>query len=421
MTFLAAAGVVDAAFKGVESAAALSHLHGVGPSSLVNRMNHTLFALAVLALFPSAGCQSPRGEDRTSTTAGSNKPAAPPAAAAQAASPQSAAGFDIQADQTPREHWAEAEARLLTNVRQLTSPAMGLTKSGEAYFSPDLRRIIFQAYSEGEDQYQMYTLDLTSDLQPEPRSLRRVSPGGGACTCGFFRPDGKKIIYGSSYLNPNLPNPNVYHREGSSYEWPMPGGMDIIEADVDGANPRRLTTQTGYDAECAYGSSGEFIVFTSDRDGDPDIYVMRADGSDVRQITNAPGYDGGPFFSPDGRRIIYRGDRRLNDHLQLFVIGADGSGERQLTRHSDAVNWAPYWLPNGRYVVYTTSIHGHYNYEVYLLDIDTGRYHRVTYSPRFDGLPVLSPDGKRLMWTSQRGPDGSSQIFLADFTLPEGF
>jgi Tol biopolymer transport system component len=85
------------------------------------------------------------------------------------------------------------------------------------------------------------------------------------------------------------------------------------------------------------------------------------------------------------------------------------------------VNWAPFWLPDGRSVVFTTSIHGHYNYEVYLLNIETGRQHRVTYSPRFDGLPVVSPDGKQMMWTSQRSPTGVSQIFIADFHRPDGF
>ena len=99
----------------------------------------------------------------------------------------------------------------------------------------------------------------------------------------------------------------------------------------------------------------------------------------------------------------------------------DGTGERQLTRHGPVVNWAPFWLPAGRSVVYTTSIHGHYNYEVYLLNIETGGHRRVTHAPRFDGLPVVSNDGKWMMWTSQRGPTQTSQIFLAEFRAPSGF
>ncbi len=352
--------------------------------------------------------------------------------------------FNLQPDGTPETDWAAAEARILTNVRQLTHPAMGLDRAGEAYFSPDMRRIIFQAYPKGESQYQMYTLDLTSEGQAITDSLRQVSPGGGACTCGYFEPNGRGIIYASTYLNPDMPNPNRYQREGGSYVWDMPGGMDVIAANVDGSNPRQLTRTAGYDAECAYSADGREIVFTSDRDGNPDLYVMRADGSGVRRLTKMPGYDGGPFFSPDGSRIIFRADRRQDDHLQLFVINSDGTGERQLTADSNVVNWAPYWLPvapdtarspsesarsasegsghaAGRSVVFTTSLHGHRNYEVYLLNIETGAHQRVTYSQRFDGLPVISPDGKWMMWTSQRGPDETSQIFLADFKTPDGY
>jgi Tol biopolymer transport system component len=330
-------------------------------------------------------------------------------------------GYRITPDETPKEEWPAAEGEILTNVRQVTSPDMGLTASGEAYFSPDMRSIIFQAYPAGKDEYQMYTLQLSAEHEPMKETLRQVSPGGGACSCGFFSPEGTRIIFASCHLNPNMPNPNAYHREGSSYQWNMPGGMDIFEARVDGANPKRLTSADGYDAECAYSPSGESIVFTSDRNGNPDLYVMRADGSHVRQLTNAPGYDGGPFYSPDGQRVIFRADRNQDDHLQLFVINTDGTGERQLTRHGPVVNWAPFWHPDGNSIIYTTSIHGHYNYEVYLLNIDTGRSQRVTFSSRFDGLPVFSPNGEMMMWTSQRGPTGTSQVFLADFKLPAGF
>ena len=330
-------------------------------------------------------------------------------------------GYRITPDETAKEHWPTAEGRILTNIRQVTRQDMGMTAAGEAYFSPDMRSIVFQAYPTGEDEYQMYTLRLSADRTAMKETLRQVSPGGGACSCGFFSPDGSRLIFASSHLNPKMPNPNAYHREGSTYQWNMPGGMDIFQARIDGGKPKRLTTADGYDAECAYCPSGESIVFTSDRGGNPDLYIMNADGSNVRRLTHAPGYDGGPFYSPEGQRIIFRADRKQNDRLQLFVINTDGTGERQLTRHGPVVNWAPYWHPNGRSILYTTSIHGHYNYEVYLLNIDTGRSQRVTFSARFDGLPVFSPDGSMMMWTSQRGPTGTSQVFLADFKLPEGF
>lgn len=329
--------------------------------------------------------------------------------------------WTLEPREAPEADWPALESRALKNVRQLTTGNMKLDRAGEAYFSPDMRRIIFQAYPSGETRYQMFTLDLDDAGNALPHTLKQVSPPGGACTCGYFEPNGKGIIYASTYLNPDMPNPHRYARAESSYVWDMPGGMDIIRANVDGSDPRPLTTARGYDAECAYSPDGSRIVFCSDRDGNPDLYVMNADGSGTRRLTHRPGYDGGPFFSPDGRRVIFRGDPKQDDHLQLFVINVDGTGERQLTDNPDVVSWAPFWLPGGRSVVFTTSLHGHRNYEVYLLNIETGRHARVTFSPRFDGLPVISPDGKRMMWTSQRGPEGQSHIFLADFKTPRDY
>ena len=150
-----------------------------------------------------------------------------------------------------------------------------------------------------------------------------------------------------------------------------------------------------------------------------------ADTCRLRQLTNThvtnPGEPFGLQITADGRRIIFRADRKLDDHLQLFVINADGTGERQLTPHGDVVRWAPWWHPNGRSIVYASSIHGHFNYEVYLLNIETGKSARVTWSRGFDGLPVISPDGRNMIGTSKRSTDGTSQVFIADFKLPDGF
>jgi Tol biopolymer transport system component len=148
------------------------------------------------------------------------------------------------------------------------------------------------------------------------------------------------------------------------------------------------------------------------------LYTMNSDGSDVRQITyDSHCYNGGPFFSPDDSKIVYRSDRHAQHYLQVFVIDQDGQNDRQITENG-AVNWAPYWHPNGRVIAFTTSLHGHRQYEIYLVDWVTQQFCRLTYHEGFDGLPVFSLKGDRLMWTSKRGPDNTCQVFIANFMMP---
>ena len=90
------------------------------------------------------------------------------------------------------------ESKYLSNIEQLTHDSMGLLNAGEAYFSPDAKTIILQATPHGKDDYQIYTMNLAT------REFKMVSTGKGACTCAFFRPDGKRIIFASSHLDPNV-------------------------------------------------------------------------------------------------------------------------------------------------------------------------------------------------------------------------
>ncbi len=182
--------------------------------------------------------------------------------------------------QSPEEA-ARAEAQFLTGITQLTSTEMGLLNAGEAYFSPDGSTIIFQGTPIGKEEYQIYTLDLKT------RKLKMVSTGKGACTCAFFRPDGKKIIFASSHLRPDSEPPKK--DTSGSYKWFFDDYMDIFEADPNGSNLRRLTDTPGYDAEGAYSPDGKRIVFTSKRDGDLEIYVMNADGGEVKRLTHGKG------------------------------------------------------------------------------------------------------------------------------------
>jgi Tol biopolymer transport system component len=312
------------------------------------------------------------------------------------------------------------EAKHLKNIHQVT---FGFPRAGEGYFRPDGHAIIFQAVPRGKDEYQIYTLELEAGSNP-----LLMSTGRGKCTCSYYHPDGRSILYASTHLDPALaksgsrdpasktPKPPAYSRS-ERYRWDFDPAMDIFRADLDGSNIVRLTSTPGYDAEGSYSPDGKQIIFTSFRDGDAEIYTMDADGRNPRRITHQKGYDGGPFFSPDGKKIIYRSDRKGNDLLQIYLNDPEGKSERPLT-DNNAVNWGPYFLPDSRHIVYATSLHGHQNYEIYLMDTATGSQERITYHDGFDGLPVVSADGRSLLWTSKgRTPDQTTQLFVAEFKM----
>lgn len=323
------------------------------------------------------------------------------------------------------------ESKYLSNIRQVTE---GFAKAGEGYFSPDGKSIIFQAQPRDYPFYQIYTQPLDGKTPPH-----RISTGRGRTTCSYFSPDGKRVIFASSHLDPKMSETEeaaIKQAEEDAksgrrrrYSWDFDPYTEIFEAAPDGSDLKQLTHEKGYDAEGAYTPDGKSIVFCSDRDGDPDLYVMDADGGNVRQLTNEPGYDGGPFTSPDGKWVIYRSDRKQPEFLQIHAIGLDGQHDVALTDNV-GVNWAPYWHPTRPYIIWTGADHSdpkaRPNYDLWLMKYEVtdeglkpGPITRITDTMGADVLPVFSPDGKHLMWTSTRTPDHSSQLFEADFNLPE--
>ena len=322
------------------------------------------------------------------------------------------------------------EGKHLSNIRQVTR---GMQKAGEGYFSPDGQSIVYQAVPLDYMFYQIYTQPLSGGRP------KLISTGRGRTTCSYYSPDGSRLLFASSHLDPKLTETEAAEQKQIEedkkagvrrrYKWDFDPYTDIVEADLDGKIIRRLTDAKGYDAEGAWSKDGKRIAFCSDRDGDPDIFVMNADGGDVRQLTNEPGYDGGPFISPDGKWVIYRSDRKKADWLQIHVIGIDGKNDTALT-DTQGVNWGPYWHPSKPYIIWAAADHSdpnaRPNYDLWLAKYQTtdGKFTleppiRVTDNAAGDVLPVFSPDGSKLMWTSTRTEDHNSQLFIADFKLPE--
>lgn len=383
--------------------------------------------------------------------------------------------------------WKLLESPLLTNHVQLThrdrngvgGVAPGFVKAGEAYFdhqSPP-QWVVFQATvqpASGQEPDPFYGMFVARILRDDSGRITglgdpiRVSPPDSANTCGWFHPSIPwRVLFGSTVTRPSDDQPAGFQVGTRKYVWMFPREMDIVYRDIGpihhvmhpgpdgGPGPRpegwtgavtRLIDTPNYDAECSWSRDGRYVLYAHVRDElthgrpDADLWVLDTRSGKSVALVTADGYDGGPFFSPDGSMICYRSDRKGNDLLQLFVarIKFDEAGvpvgidsEHQVT-DDEHVNWAPYWHPSGKFLVYGSSGVGHSNYEIFAVEVDTSRTaaqlrkRRVTFASGADVLPVFSDDGSLMLWTAQRGPmiDGesrpSSQLWLAEVVPGDG-
>jgi TolB protein len=310
----------------------------------------------------------------------------------------------------------------LRNIRQLTYGG----ENAEAYFSTDGRWLIFQSTRDGRSCDQEYV------MRSNGSELRRVSDGTGKTTCGYFIQGGRRILYASTHAADSACPPRPDPSRG--YVWRL-DPFDIFTARPDGSDRRRLTKYGVYTAEATLSPDGKTLVFTSLKDGDLELYTMNVDGSNVRRLTSAPGYDGGAFFSPDGKQIVYRAwhpvDTALTSYrnllaqglvrpnrMELWVMNADGSDQRQITNLGGA-NFAPFFAPDGKRIIFSSNYKNprSRNFDLYLVNLDGTGLEQVTTDGEFDGFPMFSPDGRELVWASNRhAPNpGGTDLFIAEW------
>ncbi len=312
----------------------------------------------------------------------------------------------------------------LRNIKQLTFGG----ENAEAYFAVDGRKLIFQSTRDGRACDQIYTMNVDGS------TVKMISNGTGRTTCSYFFPNLGRVLYSSTHLGGTACPSRPDFSQG--YVWAIYPSYDIFIARPNGSQIQQLTKTPGYDAEATISANGKKIVFTSMRDGDLEIYTMDANGRNVRRLTNELGYDGGPFFSPDGKQIVYRAhhpqsekdksDYRslLKDNLirpstlELWVMNADGSNKRQITRNGKA-NFAPYFFPDGKRIIFSSNLNDPKgrDFDLYKINIDGLGLERITFNDTFDGFPMFSPDGKQIVFASNRNARarGETNVFIADW------
>lgn len=147
------------------------------------------------------------------------------------------------------------------------------------------------------------------------------------------------------------------------------------------------------------------IVFTSFRDGHPEIYLMNSDGSSPVRLTRNPEGNYAPGWSPDGRLIVFHSKRDGDD--EIYIMNADGTRQRRLTQLKASV-FALSWSPDSTQLVFVTSA-GEFNSKVYTARIEDSTVRCLSIGENYDTSPTWAPDSNTIAFVSER--DGSPEIY----------
>jgi TolB protein len=185
---------------------------------------------------------------------------------------------------------------------------------------------------------------------------------------------------------------------------------------ADGSRQRNLTHNGLLDENPVWSSDGRKIAFVGTSGRTSDVYVMNADGSGQRRLTRGMWplgeYCGcpsrglsrppAPAWSPDGQEIAFLG--KPYGSLELYVININGSGRRRLTQNASVTDTTPAWSPDGRRIAFVAD-------GVYVVNADGSGQRNVSRSAAYDGEPAWSPDG-RIAFRSTR--DGNAEIYVVN-------
>ena len=339
------------------------------------------------------------------------------------------AAYDASADSLR----FEGESHL-RNIRQLTFGG----NNAEAYWSLDGTQLVFQSdWDQINDQGcdQIFVMNVDGSPMDNDQQYRLVSTGTGRTTCSYFMPNGR-IVYGSTHEGGTACPPPVFSNQGR-YVWPIYDTYDIYTSAPDGSDTQLLIGGDGYDAEATVSPDGKYVIFTSTRSGDLELWRYEIATGDLLQLTDELGYDGGAFFSRDSQKIVWRASRPQGEDaatytslladnvvepgaLNIFVADIDGSNVQQVTDLPGA-NWAPFFHPDGERILFTTNHHaeGGRLFDIFMINVDGSGLKQITHSGTFDAFPMFSYDGKHLAFSSNRNTSGEesrdTNVFVAEW------
>lgn len=192
------------------------------------------------------------------------------------------------------------------------------------HFSPTVQQVVYMSYASGKPR--LYLLDLPTGKQ------EMLGDFPGLNSAPRFSPDGKDVLLTLTMGH-----------EGNS---------DIYKMNLETHKLTRLTYNRAIDTSASYSPDGKHIVFNSDREGRPALFIMDADGSNKHRLTFGAGNYYAPVWSPRGDLIAFV--KSVGDHFDIGVIDPQGQEERLLT--DSFLDESPSWSPNGRVIIFSREL-----------------------------------------------------------------
>ncbi|MCS7204327.1 MAG: hypothetical protein NZ853_01370 [Leptospiraceae bacterium] len=318
--------------------------------------------------------------------------------------------------------------------------------NAEGYFSFDDSMLVFQSDWNYRTQTQrecdqIYRIDISSldFTKNNTFQYELISTGKGRTTCSYFLKD-NQILYSSTHeIFPECPNPIRTYQ--GKYVW------QLFDYDIYLFNPKtkelkKFVANKGYDAEATVSPDGRYVVYTSMKSGDLEIWRKDLITGEEKQLTNELGYDGGAFFSYDSKKIVWRASRPKTkeeitlykellsknlvqpSELNVYVMDADGKNKKQVT-FLPGTNWSPFFHPSDQKILFSSNHHvlqkGGRTFHLFMINIDGTNLEQVTFGNEFESFPMFSfhkhKDHYWLVFASNRNAKRprDTNLFIAEW------